>query len=104
MEYNNGEKIIVVSNAEIKTIIDSEIINGIELYYMSDKTAYPLDQIINESDFLYEFERDIDNLFLELLNEEDELMRKEEENKKNNSNFLSYIQNKFKRLTNCFEN
>ena len=52
MEYNNGEKIIVVSNAEIKTIIDSEIINGIELYYMSDKTAYPLDQIINKSDFL----------------------------------------------------
>jgi hypothetical protein len=104
MEYNNGEKIIVVSNAEIKTIIDSEIINGIELYYMSDKTAYPLDQIINKSDFLHEFERDIDNLFLELLNEEDELMKKEEENKKNNSNFLSYIQNKFKRLTNCFEN
>jgi hypothetical protein len=71
---------------------------------MSDKTAYPLDQIINESDFLNEFEKDVDNLFLELLNEEDELMKKEEENKKNNSNFLSYIQNKFKRLTNCFEN
>lgn len=41
MRYKIGDLVTVIKTNEIKTIIDCEIISNVELYYMSDSTAYP---------------------------------------------------------------
>jgi hypothetical protein len=50
MKYIIGQEITVKSNKVIKTIIDCERIEGINIYYMSDKTSYSEEEL---SDLLY---------------------------------------------------
>jgi hypothetical protein len=45
--YKVNEIVNVIKTGEVKEIIDFETICGIELYYMSDKTAYPVGEIIS---------------------------------------------------------
>jgi hypothetical protein len=45
--YKVNEIVNVIKTGEVKEIIDFETVCGIELYYMSDKTAYPVDEIIS---------------------------------------------------------
>jgi hypothetical protein len=45
MVFNINDSVFVLKTNEIKKIIDSEIVSEIELYYMSDKTAYPIDEL-----------------------------------------------------------
>jgi imidazole glycerol phosphate synthase subunit HisF len=40
MRYNINDKVVVISDNKVKTISDSEIILGVEIYYMSDNTSY----------------------------------------------------------------
>jgi len=40
MRYNINDEVIVISDNKLKTISDSEIILGVEIYYMSDNTSY----------------------------------------------------------------
>jgi hypothetical protein len=40
MRYNINDKVVVISDNKLKTISDSEIILGVEIYYMSDNTSY----------------------------------------------------------------
>jgi hypothetical protein len=49
----------IIKTGEIKEIIDFETICGVEVYYMSDKTAYPIDDII----FLDEVEEDTNDSY-----------------------------------------
>lgn len=50
MKYTIGQEITVKSNKVKKTIIDCEQIEGINIYYMSDKTSYSEGQL---SDLIY---------------------------------------------------
>lgn len=45
MKYSIGESVYVVKSGEFKKIVDSEVINEVELYYMSDSTVYPLNEL-----------------------------------------------------------
>jgi outer membrane protein assembly factor BamE (lipoprotein component of BamABCDE complex) len=47
--YQSGQNVIVKKCETIKIISDSEIIDNIEIYYMSDNTSYSKDQIIEIS-------------------------------------------------------
>jgi hypothetical protein len=44
--YKVNDKVTIVKTGEVKQIIDFETVCGVEVYYMSDKTAYPIDDII----------------------------------------------------------
>jgi hypothetical protein len=44
--FKVNDCVFVSKTNEIKKIIDFEIIFGVELYYMSDKTAFPVDDLI----------------------------------------------------------
>jgi hypothetical protein len=46
MVFKINDSVFVPKMNEIKKIIDSEIVSDVELYYMSDKTAYPVDELI----------------------------------------------------------
>lgn len=45
MEFKINENVFVFTAGKCKTILDSEIIGDIEIYYMSDGTAHPLDDL-----------------------------------------------------------
>lgn len=45
MKFKINENVFVFTAGKYKTILDSETIADIELYYMSDGTAYPLDDL-----------------------------------------------------------
>ena len=47
MVYKINNRVFVCKTNEFKTIIDSERIGDVELYYMSDKTAYPVDELVS---------------------------------------------------------
>jgi len=47
MKFTPNEYVKIKSSGHIKLISESEIINGIEIYYMSDKTSYCGSQIEN---------------------------------------------------------
>lgn len=51
--YKVNDLVEIMETGEIKQIIDFEAVCGVEVYYMSDKTAYPVDEIfpVAESDF-----------------------------------------------------
>ena len=74
MKYSIGELIYVIKSGEFKEIVDSEFICGVELYYMSDKTAYPVDE-------LYEFKK---------LTSKEELNKKLLDNKERIVNLIDY--------------
>lgn len=46
MKYEIGQLVFVYEENKFKKIIDSELIENIEIYYMSDKTAYPSNKLI----------------------------------------------------------
>jgi hypothetical protein len=46
MKFKINDKVFVFKKNEFKTIIDSELIENVELYYMSDKTAYPVEELV----------------------------------------------------------
>jgi hypothetical protein len=54
MEYKIGEIVITISTNEVKTIVESEIISDVEIYYMDDLTSYSSTQIFSAKKFLEE--------------------------------------------------
>ena len=54
MEYKIGEVVITFYTNEVKTIVESEIISDVEIYYMEDCTSYSSDQIFSAKKFLEE--------------------------------------------------
>jgi hypothetical protein len=54
MKYNIGEVVITFSTNEVKTIVESEIISDVEIYYMDDLTSYSSTQIFSAEKFLSE--------------------------------------------------
>jgi len=40
MKFSINEVVFIPSHGQTKTIVDSELICGVEVYYMSDKTSY----------------------------------------------------------------
>jgi hypothetical protein len=50
MKYKINDKVYVIKLNVFKTIIDCEKIEGFELYYMSDLTAYPCKDIVSLSE------------------------------------------------------
>ena len=44
--FKVNDSVFISKTNEIKKIIDFEIVFGVELYYMSDKTAFPVDDLI----------------------------------------------------------
>jgi hypothetical protein len=61
MKYNIGDKVIVNNSKKIKTIVDSEIINEIEIYYMSDNTSFSVYDIKKYDEFLEILNNMVDN-------------------------------------------
>jgi hypothetical protein len=59
MEYRPGEVVILGSTNDVKTIVESEIIGDVEIYYMDDSTSYASTQIFSAKKFLTE---DIESL------------------------------------------
>ena len=52
MRYNINDKVTIInSNNENKIISDCEIILGVEVYYMTDKTSYSLSQLKDYYEF-----------------------------------------------------
>jgi len=54
MEYKIGETVITFSTNEVKTIVESEMISDVEIYYMYDSTSYSSTQIFSAKKFLEE--------------------------------------------------
>jgi hypothetical protein len=54
MEYRPGEVVILFSTNDVKTIVESEIIGDVEIYYMDDSTSYASTQIFSAKKFLTE--------------------------------------------------
>lgn len=48
MKYHINETVHIINSNEQKTIIDYEFIEGIHLYYMSDKTSYPECELVSD--------------------------------------------------------
>lgn len=66
MEYKIGETVITFSTNEVKTIVESEMISDVEIYYMDDFTSYSSTQIFSAKKFL---EENRDNLVKSILME-----------------------------------
>lgn len=54
MEYRPGEVVILLSTNDVKTIVESELIGDVEIYYMDDSTSYASAQIFSAKHFLVE--------------------------------------------------
>ena len=54
MGYRPGEVVILFSTKDVKKIVESEIIGGVEIYYMDDSTSYASTQIFSAEKFLIE--------------------------------------------------
>jgi hypothetical protein len=54
MEHRPGEVVILFSTKDFKKIVESEIIGGVEIYYMDDSTSYASSQIFSAEKFLTE--------------------------------------------------
>jgi len=50
MKFLIGEKVFTQKEGIEKNIIDSEIINKVEIYYMSDKTSYSETQLVSDGE------------------------------------------------------
>lgn len=69
MMYKINDKVFVCKTNEFKTIIDSEIVGDVELYYMSDKTAYPVDELVSLTsceDTILNMELNIEDLLVDV--------------------------------------
>lgn len=64
MEYKSGDVVILFSSKEIKTIVESEKIGGVEIYYMDDSTSYASTQIFSAEKFLKENMKNICELIV----------------------------------------
>lgn len=67
MNFQQNEKCVVFPERKIKTIIDHEFICDIQLYYMSDFTAYPEDKVCKVEDVENSIINLDDNIIKELL-------------------------------------
>lgn len=54
MKYKIREVVITYSTNEVKTIVESEIISDVEIYYMDDLTSYSSTQIYSAENFMKE--------------------------------------------------
>lgn len=54
MEYRPGEIVILSSTKDVKKIVESEMIGGVEIYYMDDSTSYASSQMFSAEKFLIE--------------------------------------------------
>jgi hypothetical protein len=52
MEYKINEVVVTFSTNEVKTIVESEIIGDVEIYYMDDLTSYASHQIFSAKKLL----------------------------------------------------
>jgi len=69
MMYKINDKVFVCKTNEFKTIIDSEMVGDVELYYMSDKTAYPVDELVSLTsceDTILNMELNIEDLLVDV--------------------------------------
>ena len=66
MEYRPGEVVILFSSKEVKTIIETEKIGGVEICYMDDSTSYASTQIFSAEKFL---EKNMDKMIDAVLSE-----------------------------------
>jgi hypothetical protein len=66
MEYKPGEVVILFSSKEVKTIVETEKIGGIEICYMDDSTSYASTQIFSAEKFL---EKNMDKMIDAILSE-----------------------------------
>ena len=66
MEYRPGEVVILFSSKEVKTIVETEKIGGIEICYMDDSTSYASTQIFSAEKFL---EKNMDKMIDAILSE-----------------------------------
>jgi hypothetical protein len=66
MEYRPGEVVILFSSKEVKTIVETEKIDGVEICYMDDSTSYASTQIFSAEKFL---EKNMDKMVDTLLSE-----------------------------------
>lgn len=66
MEYKPGEVVILFSSKEVKTIVETEKIGGVEICYMDDSTSYASTQIFSAEKFL---EKNMDNMIDSVLSE-----------------------------------
>jgi hypothetical protein len=67
--YKINDKVFVCKTNEFKTIIDSEMVGDVELYYMSDKTAYPVDELVSLTsceDTILNMELNIEDLLVDV--------------------------------------
>jgi hypothetical protein len=71
MKYKIGDLVTVIKTNEIKTIVDCEIILGIDIYYMSDISSYSEDELLK-------------------ITTEEIFMRKLKNNKENIINLIDY--------------
>lgn len=62
MTYKSGECVRILKTNQTKKILESEIILGVEIYYMTDKTSYCLSDICEYSDHL---SNEVKSLFIE---------------------------------------
>jgi hypothetical protein len=66
MEYRPGEVVILFSSKEVKTIVETEKIGGVEICYMDDSTSYASTQIFSAEKFL---EKNMDKMIDAILSE-----------------------------------
>ena len=52
MKYSIGDSVYVIKTRDLKKIIDFETIYDVELYYMSDLTAFPCEQLTKVKDII----------------------------------------------------
>lgn len=72
MKYNISQRVEIKNTSKIVTIIDFEIFNGLNLYYTSDNSAYPEDDITPEGynflkTFILKSDKEKNDLFLSVL-------------------------------------
>jgi hypothetical protein len=66
MEYSPGEVVILFSSKEVRTIVETEKIGGVEICYMDDSTSYASTQIFSAEKFL---EKNMDKMIDAVLSE-----------------------------------
>lgn len=67
MEYRAGEVVILSSTNDVKTIVESEKIGDVEIYYMDDSTSYASNQIFSAEKFMEKnMDKMVDSVLFEM--------------------------------------
>ena len=72
MKYSIDQRVEVKNNSKIVTINDFEVFDGLILYYTSDKSAYPEDELNPEgynffNNFISKTDEEKNKLFITML-------------------------------------